>query len=319
VRKVIEEQDHHYVPQFYLREWTAPNGRNEGKLLRYVLIKHTGKLHHDWVVPKGTAYDTNLYSAPSGVDFESWDPQMIETDVMSPIDNDAAKVLPKIIAAEALTTEDRRAWSRFLHSLVHRHKVLVEAKDEWAASVAEPMKKRWIEHARDEDARRRMEKAFAHCDVVTMARSIHRGEMVRTIDRAEALDQISKLAWTIINVDDGSLITTDRPLIIHMRGDQLMMTMALSPARILVAHQEMGTEEELDRVFRVLHAEHNSLLLAQGSDFVYSTRPIEGPLLERVERSLALPAEERAIEGRLPEVESEETSGRAVDLSTRDG
>ena len=153
-----------------------------------------------------------------------------------------------------------------------------------------------------------VERAFKHIDVVGMARGLHRGEMVRAIDRPEALDRISGLVWTVLHAETEALITTDRPLVVPCRGEHLTLTMALSPCALFVAHpDDASPANELQSVYRTLHARHNSMLLSQGSDFVYSSRPIERSLLELVERSLALPREQRDIEGRIGEIERVDT------------
>ena len=98
--------DHHYLPQFYLRNWAGP----DGLVLRYTHVA-TGRVHEKRVGPRGTAFEPDLYSAPPSVHWESYDPNLIETEVMFPIDNDAATVHAKIVSGIAVLSEaERKAW-----------------------------------------------------------------------------------------------------------------------------------------------------------------------------------------------------------------
>src|SRR6478736_4692253 len=107
-----EPRKHHYIPKFYLKKWARPDGR----VLCYKRIP-TGAVVADWVTPKSTAYEIDLYTLehlPEDIR------QAIEKYVTADVDNRAAMAMQKMIAAkstETLTAEDRLGWAQFIVSL----------------------------------------------------------------------------------------------------------------------------------------------------------------------------------------------------------
>ncbi len=119
--------DHHYLPKFYLKKWAA----TDGTVLRYYrLVLPTGdKIIEKRVGPRGAGFEPGLYAVAPGTDWESYDENIVETDVMSPIDDAAAVVLDKMLSdAPSLDSDDRTAWAIFLNSLIHRHRDPVSVK-----------------------------------------------------------------------------------------------------------------------------------------------------------------------------------------------
>jgi len=103
---VNEPRKHHYIPQFYLKKWARPDGR----VLCYKRIP-TGAVIADWVTPKSTAYEVDLYTLkhlPEDIR------QAIEKNVTADVDNRAAAAMQKMIAAKSadtLTAEERLGWA----------------------------------------------------------------------------------------------------------------------------------------------------------------------------------------------------------------
>jgi hypothetical protein len=105
---------HHYSPQFYLRQWTGPDGR----VARY-------HRPHDRVVvsrrsPEHTGFEDYLYS----VEGQS-DPQILEKGFFQKVDSDAAPLLQEmcqlgpglVIVDGRFGSEERSNWTRFINSL----------------------------------------------------------------------------------------------------------------------------------------------------------------------------------------------------------
>lgn len=124
--------DHHYLPQFYLRQWAGPDGR----VLRYKRGRGDAVLEEP-VAPKGTAFEPDLYGAPPATAWEHHDPNIIETEVLSPIDSATALVLKKLTCdLPILDAAERRSWAQFLVSLFHRHRDTILERDQHAPALA---------------------------------------------------------------------------------------------------------------------------------------------------------------------------------------
>ncbi|GAA0456563.1 MULTISPECIES: DUF4238 domain-containing protein [Sphingomonas] len=105
---------HHYVPEFYLREWAGA----DGKLERYTK-PHVAKIMVKRVFPSETGFEKHLYSSP---DDKRLGMAWLETRVFQRIDDLAAPVLRKLNATPVLnlSDEERSAWSVFVRALFYR-------------------------------------------------------------------------------------------------------------------------------------------------------------------------------------------------------
>ena len=106
---------HHYVPQFYLREWAGPDGR----LFWYHRPFNRVVVRHE--LPKNIAYEPYLYTIRG-----TTDPQILEKKFFSDLDNYAALVLQRlsgvasrlnILEREDLKDTQRVDWTMFIQSL----------------------------------------------------------------------------------------------------------------------------------------------------------------------------------------------------------
>jgi hypothetical protein len=82
------EPDHHYIPIFYLKQWTDPESR---KLVEYC-SRHEGVVARQ-TFPAGTGYVPGLYKDPTARLGEEY---VIETKLMSSIDDRAARALHEL-------------------------------------------------------------------------------------------------------------------------------------------------------------------------------------------------------------------------------
>lgn len=102
--------DHHFIPRFFLRPWCDA----DGKLTCYS-VKH-GRLCVDRYTPAQVAKQAYLYSLHGVSDEQA---QIIETDILRPID-DAAAPIHKLLLNDptpTLSSRQREDWGRFLLSL----------------------------------------------------------------------------------------------------------------------------------------------------------------------------------------------------------
>jgi hypothetical protein len=110
---VSEPIRHHYIPVFYLKQWTG----NDGRLCEY--SRPYRKVIAKRKYPRATAYVTGLYSIPQLPE----DTQFIEKTVLQKIDHWASQALVSMLQrapAQALDQQVKIGWSNFIASLLLR-------------------------------------------------------------------------------------------------------------------------------------------------------------------------------------------------------
>jgi hypothetical protein len=106
--------DHHYIPQFYLKQWTS----GQSRLYEYSRPRDIVKARQ--TSPKGTGYIPGLYNitgaAPDKID-------LLEQNFFRNIDQNANDVMTIFLSGHnaSLTDEQRTHWSTFMISLDRRH------------------------------------------------------------------------------------------------------------------------------------------------------------------------------------------------------
>lgn len=108
-----KERKHHYIPVFYLKQWSDCDGR-----IRYYVYKN-GHFVSDTIAPKNTGYERGLYSVYP--DDEQIDSNIVEEAYFKKIDTHAANAL-SILTTDGVGAliEDRvnlDHWVRFLVTL----------------------------------------------------------------------------------------------------------------------------------------------------------------------------------------------------------
>jgi Protein of unknown function (DUF4238) len=128
--------DHHFVPAFYLQQWTGAGG----KLIEYT-IKHQ-KLVAKPIGSKSTGYEYDLYTFPElPPELAQW----IEQRFFAYADRMASIALTNHLTSAGLsawTPELISAWSRFIIALHLRHpdamsELRAAAKSLWEGCSAE--------------------------------------------------------------------------------------------------------------------------------------------------------------------------------------
>src|SRR4051812_3536649 len=116
-----EPNRHHYIPVFYLRQWTGDDGR----LCQYStpqrpparkVVKAKRKF------PAATGYIDGLYTIPGLAPDEA---QFVEAQFMKMVDDWAAKALQTLLQPHPRTRDLPRrehvGWARFVYSLILRN------------------------------------------------------------------------------------------------------------------------------------------------------------------------------------------------------
>jgi hypothetical protein len=120
---------HHYLPQFFLKEWTGDDGRLERFTKPY-----RNKLDIKRRPTKAVGWWDDLYIAPEGDPHKS---HFLEWGFFKQLDDGAARVLRKLNATPipALSVEEISSWSTFLMSLLHRTPENLAAYKETAGRI----------------------------------------------------------------------------------------------------------------------------------------------------------------------------------------
>jgi hypothetical protein len=110
---------HHYIPIFYLKQWSGEDGRICEFSKPHDLVKPR-KVH-----PSGTAYMDGLNTI-HGLPRE--EEQYLENVFYKAADDDAARALRILLAPppRTMTVKERSGWSRFIISLMLRNPEAVE-------------------------------------------------------------------------------------------------------------------------------------------------------------------------------------------------
>lgn len=227
------DQDHHHLPQFYLKAWGDRSGRVP--YLRWL----DGRLLTSDTTPRHTGYVTNLY-AQENVPLEH--KHVYETKFFKTLDTKASEVLPHLISGQPFrpNPDQRVWWSAFLlaaHLRIPERIVQIKASastnliaelekdpEEVQAVLGDDSLREWVET--------HMIGVIENFGLHTMANFVTNHEQIR---------KISDLYWSGHSFPEShhELITGDRPLLVFgddRRGDFVML-MALSPRRLFVASQ----------------------------------------------------------------------------------
>jgi hypothetical protein len=243
IRTMELPRKHHYKPVFFLSRWAG----KDGQLCEMKLIN--GKVVPKRRHPAGTGYIKDLYRT-DGVPEEI--SQVLETDFMSLIDNDAANALDKIASGQPLDAGDRIAWARFMLSLLYRNREGVEfikahmadirrdatlaLEPDWAA-LRGPLDELTLAEA---SAAR--EPAAAAKSAANMTADI--------IANSRAVPDIASMHWMRIDLSASEvpLLTSDRPLVfIALEDPKAYMALPIGPHDLFVAARD-------DRFLRALAA-----------------------------------------------------------------
>jgi hypothetical protein len=111
-----KEPKHHYIPCFYSQQWA----NKDGELIEY--CRRYKGVEARPTAPDGTGYVRGLYKLP---DAPSGEEYVVETELMSSIDNWAAQALQRMLEDGAgpgkLDAQRALGWCQFLYSLIVRN------------------------------------------------------------------------------------------------------------------------------------------------------------------------------------------------------
>ena len=265
---------HHFVPKFLLRQWYAADHLGFWLYFR----DGTGKLRCRRKPAKSVAFMDDLYSFRP--DFPSLGslakPDALETEYFAAIDDEAAAVHRKLLVDDRppLTQAERRAWARFINSLLERSPARISELESMAAS--DPQIQGLLRHPRAIMLRDGRPKA----DLSAMLRNSLLRALRDFIDKEEDVAYLSSMRW--VNFDIASkneqFLTGDMPLVVNAGAGPSpieMLTIAISPRRLLIMYRE---HEMVDQDLLVKAAVLHSILLTKQTQrhLISSCRLVDG-------------------------------------------
>jgi hypothetical protein len=217
---------HHYLSVFYLSRWEGSDGRICRFSRPYGDTVKAGR-----VAPKGTAFEPRLYET-KGLPPEH--AQIMETDFMAKIDNDAANALTLLEKGSSvieLSDEARNSWSRFLVAQMLRTprdiSQLKSSVEQVWNRVSQPL---WESYA----AKRSPKEPATLEEFWAQLNPAYADELA-----------LSVAHWCVLDVPEGcdSLLTSDNPvwMTATLVGADDFLLVAIGPRRLFVAAVEPDT------------------------------------------------------------------------------
>lgn len=264
-------QRHHYVPQFYLREWYVP-GKSEFWLY---YRNDAGRILSSRKSARSVGYHRGLYSTvPEFLGIQHSASNEIEEKFFSPLDSAASQVHHKLLTSgpASLSAEDRLVWSLFVNSLLERsptriNEVQEDARGVIAKTVAELKERFGIEQFH----------FWEKLDVAAIANNAVLAGMVKWISDNETIRHYYGMAWTIIRLPQGKdhFLTGDSPVVVNgdSGGNPIhVLSLALSPDTLLVMHTR---DENFDEDFICkISMLHSAFIAKQTKRYLVSSREL---------------------------------------------
>jgi hypothetical protein len=266
----------HYLPRFYLRQFTD----HAGQVWR-TLLGPDGQVREDPFTPKATGYEPHLYTITAQVAHDRVPaPDRIETQFFSPIDNAAAVALHelKTKAPSALSDGQREGWAIFVNSLLERIPSRLRERGELARGAAREHLDNFLQGRSDKEWWTRV---LVDLNVDALADNTVRLAMVKEIADKNVIDYFKTMTWIKASIANGAaipFITGDSPVVINVgtNGPIHVISIALSPRNLLVMYGGKLPGETLRQIVLT----HNLLVIAQ-SRYLFSNGPLsDGPLLK---------------------------------------
>jgi hypothetical protein len=265
-----KEGKHHYIPVFYLKKWTGPDGRLCEFSRPYDRIK-ARRVH-----PEGTAYVHGLNRL---VGLPPHEEQYLEDVFFKIADNYAARALQILLAERPwkFTDKERSGWSRFIISLMLRNPESVQRHRELAGTLfknALPRIEREYAKARKPtDPLTYLE--FAEQHAPNPASRTVALVVQAVIDNEPVGQYINGMRWMVLRDDDPKhlLLTSDRPLLItngikHPSGH---IVVPISPRHVFVATNNVQTEKYISGIWHSRQAipQINDSVACQSRKYVF--------------------------------------------------
>lgn len=232
---------HHYIPQFYLKQWIKPENQNR-RIQCYKL--QAGKVISRKIAPKSTAFEHDLYSRKN-VSGENI--QAIEEKFFSPLDNEASKIHQQILnkGIQSITREQKLYFSVFIYYLFIRNPKHVKNIEKYSLEEQKKLLVKLEDNFKETykiDVQYYFDNNNLSKDFFPLA--------LNNPDFCRPIKLISDMVWivedytTILKSDGISLLTSDNPVTLNkfvnsndifniLNHPRTYLTFPLSPAKCL--------------------------------------------------------------------------------------
>jgi hypothetical protein len=244
----MAEQKHHYIPEFYLKQWAGDDGR----LIEYCRRPRKKKniVIARPAYPGGTGYVRGLYSIP-GVPDDLKD--IVENKYLSLADGQAAVSLRKMIDDKDIPTGgSKAAWIRFILSLMHRNpegvaRSFEAIKKHYKEHNLEEARKQYAEMRRPEDPEKL--ENFLEMMAPKAVGQANANHLLSVISSPKVGAAIMNMDWHVVRMVGlkHSLLTSDRPIVMTngLGYPNSHLVLPISPDHIFVA---AASEDEVGRL-----------------------------------------------------------------------
>lgn len=260
---------HHYIPQFYLKQWEGAD-----KKLEVYYRRGDGLITSTRLARKGTGYEVDLYKLP-GVTPET--EHQVESMFMALVDDEAVRVRDRMLASEIpKEAQKRHAWARFILSLVVRNpEELNRFKADYSEHLLKPdpeFQARYAAMRKEGDPELFEEWMLAMDPTYAERQAVV--TLTKLIENQSVLRLFRTMHWRVIDLSRASrrLVTSDRPVVmtngmVHYQGHYAL---PISPTRLFLATTAVQFADE----FCALPAgkivrEVNRMVIGQARRFVY--------------------------------------------------
>jgi hypothetical protein len=256
---------HHYAPQFLLSRWTRADGR------LCIVRNFGGRIDRTWRPPSETAFEEDLYTYSDAV--PSPERFTVETDFMSPLDSDAARVAKAFVEDAPTTDSNRQIWAKFLAAMKVRTPEGVALMQKIAGKHVD----RQLEHSSDP----------AWTEVLkrpNLDRDLALERIPDTAAGSQVLTDIMSMDWYTVIFSAGSvrLLSSDRPCVYTtglQKRDDCVIALPLSPDLAFITFYPRSKAERLVRSLSVnqLARAINQSVVGQASERAYCQRQTDAP------------------------------------------
>ena len=268
-----KKQKHHYIPEFYLKQWAGPDGRLVEFCRRYqnrVVARPT--------FPGGTGYTPGLYSIPNAPPHVE---NVFENSFLNIADGLASQSLAIMLNDKYVPTgKEKIAWTRFLMSLLYRTPEGVARSVEmirkyYEEESLEELRKVYTEMKRPEDPDTPEEYIKLNSADMTSRSTIR--HLMDITESERVREKIMEMQWHLGRFDGTKhrMLTSDRPIVMTngIAFPDSHMVIPLSPTHLFIA---TNTTDEANKIKSLakngqIVSIMNDRIVRQARKFVYAT------------------------------------------------
>lgn len=234
LKKLLNQEKHHYIPQFYLRPWL----NTDDKLEEYGRVPPSNQIRSRRRGTEPTGFVYNLYTLPGTTEDTR---QNVERVFFGKVDAAGAKVRDKMLAGAPLSLPERYDWARFVLSLILRNPEEVQKMKASVNSIFDQpdaeLQANYLKIRQPHEPATAEEAIRQHFPDTPDRSALLVGTQL--IQNQNAMRTIAGMSWSVIRTDKASrrLVTSDRPVV--MTGGLLRVNghicLPITPRHLFVA------------------------------------------------------------------------------------